>query len=265
MAADSSSSQAAQARRLKQVVDQAAAHFGRCFGQPRKPARTQSLFLPTDPEPYSALELPDASAEVDPLQSTLTNQWRDLEEARETRHRSANRRRRMADRRRVKNEVVIPSVFPEPRHFGTTFRMSAQCGSVKLALEDDMLHRELRRKVQLNNQADRCHSVSPFPDRKPRGLYARTVDLSQSQLVDRVLNSCGEVEAVSRKPRLQLKPLKHKPPQPLVEPQPLPRKPAVPRRPPMLSRRVTGKCYLGLEDDMEDDYGVSSWFMNGTV
>jgi len=82
MAADSSSSQAAQARRLKQVVDQAAAHFGRCFGQPRKPARTQSLFLPTDPEPYSALELPDASAEVDPLQSTLTNQWRDLEEAR---------------------------------------------------------------------------------------------------------------------------------------------------------------------------------------
>ena len=92
------------------------------------------------------------------------------------------------------------SVFPEPRHFGTTFRMSAQCGSVKLALEDDMLHRELRRKVQvpasryaallmpvlllqLNNQADRCHSVSPFPDRKPRGLYARTVDLSQSQLV----------------------------------------------------------------------------------
>ena len=82
MAADSSSSQAAQARRLKQVVDQAAAHFGRCFGQPRKPARTQSLFLPTNPEPYSALELPDASAEVDPLPSTLTNQWRDLEEAR---------------------------------------------------------------------------------------------------------------------------------------------------------------------------------------
>ena len=124
----------------------------------------------------------------------------------------------MADRRRVKKEVVIPrytdapipsaahhagcrSVFTEPRHFGTTFRMSAQCGSVKLALEDDMLHRELRRKVQVpacryaallmpvccffssTIKQDRCHSVSPFPDRKPRGLYARTVDLSQSQLV----------------------------------------------------------------------------------
>ena len=71
---------------------------------------------------------------------------------------------------------------------------------MKLALEDDMLDPELLRKVQvmttacccapdgvlllqLNSPADRCQSVSPFPDRKQGSLYARTVDLPHSQQV----------------------------------------------------------------------------------
>jgi len=276
MAAETCSIQSAQAHRLKQVVDQAAAHFSRCFG-PREPRRTQNLLLPNDPVAYSVMQLPGPSADTDHLRDLEKVQGHylraplppfhpQLTAPQETRR--ANLRRRMADRERVKKEVAISSIFHEPRHSGST---TFQCGSVKLALEGDMLDPELLRKVQLNSPADRCQSVSPFPDRKQGSLYARAVDLPHSQQAERpidgVLSFCGEADLVSRKRRLQLKPLNHKPSEHLVEfaepTAPLPRKPA-PRKP-KVSQRVTGKCYLGLEDGMGDSHGFSSWFMNGTL
>lgn len=307
MVGETCSVQTAQAHRLKQVVDQAAAHFSRCFGQPREPRRTQSLLLPNDPVAYSVAGL-----------STDTDHLRDLEKVQghflraplppfhpqdlssflrapltaphETRR---TNRRRMADRERVRKEAAISSVFPEPRQSGSTiFRMSSvphgASGSVKLALEDGMLHSELLCKVQLNNPAGRCQSVSPFPDRKQASSYARAVDSLYSHQVanlntisahscrrsseaerpsEGLVSSCAEADVVSRKRRLQLTPLNHKPSEHLVESAepaaPLPRRPALPVFA-KVSRRVTGKCYLGLEDGMGDSHGFSSWFMNGT-
>ena len=126
MVGETCSVQTAQAHRLKQVVDQAAAHFSRCFGQPREPRRTQSLLLPNDPVGYS-----DAGLSAD------TDHLRDLEKVQghflrapfppfhpqdlssflrapltaphETRR---TNRRRMADRERVRKEAAI-SRYPD--------------------------------------------------------------------------------------------------------------------------------------------------------
>jgi len=274
---------------LKQVVAQATAHFGRCFGTPRKPPQhAQSLILPFPSAPTT--ELPENNTFIDPApQSTLTNQWRDIEQAQESRMRSAHRRRRRArDRRHYQPKVpAAPEhVFSATHHFAGTVRLSAHA-NVKLAMEDQRLHQELRRKVRLDNTSPgsmicglRAQSVSPFPNRiRHQSLNPLdNPDLEAERTLERVLSTYGSSrEGISRKPQLsRLLPLRNHSQQltsaekckALSVTQPMmhaaTRKPAVPRCP-LMRPLMKGKCYLGLEDDTDDDdLGLASWFMTSS-